>query len=332
MAPIKGPKGPPEPGRTAEYRRSGKQKSFAEERGNPREGERWNMNIEKLENQQDQLRLLNLRVWQKGNMVLSKDWEEDIRRNIYSASKSFTSLAVGIAAREGLLSLDEKLCDAFPKELPEKAGEYLEQATVKDLLTMGLGQDAPYLMGGQRVCMEETDWVRFCLSRPFTHRPGEMFLYSNVGPYLAGVLVQRRCGCRLTDYLMPRLFEPLGIRPTVWEIDPAGYTFGAGGLFLSAGEMLKVGQLLLQNGCWEGRQLVPAEYLKQASQQQIDNGKFGYGFLFWMGDYGSWRADGKYGQTIVMLPRQQAVIVTTAESRDPQMEQKCLDVIVPQLM
>ena len=103
------------------------------------------MNIEKLENQQDQLRLLNLRVWQRGKMLLSKDWEEDIRRNIYSASKSFTSLAVGIAEREGLLSLDEKLCDAFPKELPEKVGEYLEQATVKDLLTMGLGQDAPYL-------------------------------------------------------------------------------------------------------------------------------------------------------------------------------------------
>ena len=68
-------------------------------------------------------------------------------------------------------------------------GEYLEQATVKDLLTMGLGQDAPYLMGGQRVVMKETDWVRYCLDRPFVNRPGEMFLYSNAGPYLAGVLV-----------------------------------------------------------------------------------------------------------------------------------------------
>lgn len=289
------------------------------------------MNIEKLENQQDQLRLLNLRVWQRGKMLLSKDWEEDIRRNIYSASKSFTSLAVGIAEREGLLSLEEKLCDAFPKELPEKVGEYLEQAKVKDLLTMGLGQDAPYLMGGQRVAMEEPDWVRYCLARPFVHRPGEVFLYSNAGPYLAGVLVQRRCGCTLTDYLLPRLFEPLGIRPTVWEIDPAGYTFGAGGLFLSAGEMLKVGQLLLQNGCWEGRQLVPADYLIRASGKQIDNGKYGYGYLFWKGAYDSWRADGKYGQMIVILPRQQAVIVTTAESRDPRMEEKCLDVIVPQL-
>lgn len=130
---------------------------------------------------------------------------------------------------------------------------------------------------------------------------------------------------------MPRLFEPLGIRPTVWETDPAGYTFGAGGLFLSAGEMLKVGQLLLQNGRWEGRQLIPVDYLKRASEKQIDNGKYGYGYLFWKGAYDSWRADGKYGQMIVILPRQQAVIVTTAESRDPRMEGKCLDIIVPQL-
>lgn len=287
--------------------------------------------IEELEKQQDHLRLLNLRVWQDGEMIVSKDWEEDIRRNVYSVSKSLTSLAVGIAEKEGLLSLDEKLCEAFRKDVPADAGEHLRQATVKDLLTMGLGQDGPYMMGGQRVRMRERDWVRYCLSRPFVHRPGENFLYSNAGPYLAGILVQRRCGCTLTDYLMPRLFEPLGIRPTVWEIDPDGYTFGSSGLFLCAGEMMKVGQLLLQEGCWEGSQLVPAEYLRQAAKKQIDNGQYGYGYLFWKGAYHSWRADGQFGQLIVILPEQKAVFVTTAESRDPEMVQKCMEAIVPQL-
>lgn len=289
------------------------------------------MNIQELEQQQESLRLLNLRVWQNGTLLLKKDWEGDIRRNLYSASKSFTSMAVGIAREEGLLSLDEKLCEVFPREIPPDPGENLKMATVRDLLTMGLGQDQPYLMGEQRVRMEETDWVRYCLSRPFVKKPGEEFLYSNTGPYLAGILVQRRSGCTLTEYLLPRLFAPLGIRPTVWEIDPRGYTFGAGGLFLSAEEMLRVGCLLLQEGNWKGRQLIPGAYLKEASGVQMENGKEGYGYLFWRGSGNSWRADGKYGQMIIVIPEKQAVIVTTAESRNPRLENICMKALLPQL-
>ncbi len=289
------------------------------------------MDIQLLEEQQADLRLLNLLVWQNGSLLFRRDWEPDIRRNIYSASKSFTSLAVGIAVREGLLSLEERLCEAFPREIPEDPSEFLQKATVRDLLTMGLGQDQAYLMGGQRVAMEETDWVRFCLSRPFSFAPGSRFLYSNTGPYLAGVLVQRRSGCSLTEYLQPRLFDPLGIRRTVWEIDPQGYTFGAGGLFLSAKELLLVGRLLLSEGNWNGKSLVPAEYIQKAGSRQIENDREGYGYLFWRGSYGSFRADGKYGQMIVVIPDRQAVVVTTAESRCSDLEKVCLDVIYPQL-
>ena len=290
------------------------------------------MNIEKLENQQDQLRLLNLRVWQRGKILLSKDGEEDIRRNIYSASKSFTSLAVGIAEREGLLSLDEKLCDAFPKELPEKVGEYLEQATVKDLLTMGLGQDAPYLMGGQRVAMEEPDWVRYCLARPFVHRPGEVFLYSNAGPYLAGVLVQRRAGCDLVSYLTPRLFDHLGITRPTWEVDPQGYTFGAGGLFFTLSELHTFGQFYLQNGLWNGRQLLSPAWVKESTTKQVENGQQGYGYLFWGGPQGTFRADGKYGQLSILCRDKDAVITVVAECRDvPSLMDAIFDELYPQL-
>lgn len=279
-----------------------------------------------------ELRLLNLRVWKEGTLVLSKDYDSEMRRNQYSASKSFTSAAVGIALGEGLLSLEERLVDAFPKEVPECAGENLQKATVRDLLTMGLGQGKGYLMGEQRPFLQEEDWVRYALSLPFEYAPGEKFVYNNVGPYLAGVLVQRRSGCDLVSYLTPRLFAPMGIQRPTWETDPQGFTFGAGGLFLCVTELLKFGRLLLQKGRWDGRQLVPEAYLKEAAKKQIENGEQGYGYLFWRGERDSFRADGKYGQYALVFPEEDAVICTNAELLD---QRKLLDFLMecqPQLL
>lgn len=279
-----------------------------------------------------ELRLLNLRVWKEGALVLSKDYDSEMRRNQYSASKSFTSAAVGIALGEGLLSLEERLVDAFSKEVPECAGENLQKATVRDLLTMGLGQGKGYLMGEQRPFLQEEDWVRYALSLPFEYAPGEKFVYNNVGPYLAGVLVQRRSGCDLVSYLTPRLFAPMGIQRPTWETDPQGFTFGAGGLFLCVTELLKFGRLLLQRGRWDGRQLVPEAYLKEAAKKQIENGEQGYGYLFWRGERDSFRADGKYGQYALVFPEEDAVICTNAELLD---QRKLLDFLMerqPQLL
>ncbi|HJA93359.1 MAG TPA: beta-lactamase family protein [Candidatus Eisenbergiella merdipullorum] len=290
------------------------------------------MDIREIDQYAEEMRILNLRVCRDGEVIVKKDWDEEMRRNQYSASKSFTSAAVGIACREGLLDLDEKLCDAFVEEIPAQPSENLQKAAVRDLLTMCLGQKEAWLMGGQRPSMKEKDWVRFCLSRPFEAEPGTEFVYNNAGPYLAGILVQRRAGCDLVDYLMPRLFEPLGIRRTVWEVDPCGLTFGAGGLFLCVTELMKFGQLLLQEGSWNGKQLIPAEYIREASRVHADNGAEGYGYLFWRGAYNSYRADGKYGQLAIVLPDKNAVIAVNAESRDAgSMMKRCMDVIVPQL-
>lgn len=290
------------------------------------------MDIREIEYKAEEMRIVNLAVMKDGQVILKRDWDVEMRRNQYSASKSFTSAAVGIAEREGLLGLEEKLCDVFREEVPENPSENLQKATVRDLLTMCLGQDGAYLMGEQRPFMEEKDWVRYSLSRPFTQEPGTCFLYNNVGPYLAGILVQRRAGCDLINYLMPRLFEPMGIRRPTWEMDPFGYSFGAGGLFLCVTELMKFGQLCLQEGEWDGKQLIPRVYMKEAVRKQVENGEDGYGYLFWRGPYDSYRADGKYGQFAIELPEKNAVIAINAESRDAiSMMNCCMDVIVPQL-
>jgi len=284
-----------------------------------KEKERERMDLGKFIECTEHTGILGVKISQNGRDIGKHLWDDECRRNVYSASKSFTSAAVGIAVREGLVSLDEKLVEAFSKDLPGEVNEYLEQATVRDLLTMCLGQEEAQLMGAQRPLYQEEDWVKMCLAFPFTCQPGTKFVYNNVGPYLAGVLVQRRAGCDLVSYLMPRLFRPLGIHRPTWETDPLGYTFGAGGLFLTLSELHKLGLLYLQDGMWDGRQLVPGEWVAESLKAQVPTGHaedYGYGYLFWGGPQGSFRADGKYLQLSIILRDKNAVISTVAECRN----------------
>ena len=263
--------------------------------------------------------ILGVKITQNGEDMGKHLWDEECRRNIYSASKSFTSAAVGIAVKEGLLRLEERLVDAFSEDIPENPNEFLQQATVRDLLTMCLGQQNAELMGGQRPFYQQKDWVRMSLAFPFTECPGKRFLYNNVGPYLAGILVQRRAGCDLVSYLTPRLFEPMGIPRPTWETDPAGNTFGAGGLFLTLSEMHKFGLLYLQKGDWNGKQLRPEKWVDESTRIQVLTGReedYGYGYLFWGGPHGSFRADGKYSQISLILRDKHAVISIVAECRN----------------
>ena len=290
------------------------------------------MDLEKFSAAAEAIGVLGLKVSQHGTVIAHKTWDEECRRNVYSASKSVTSCAVGFAVQEGLLSLEERLVDAFPQDLPEAISENLERATVRDLLTMCLGQEHGELMGAQRPLYKERDWVKLALSFPFTDAPNTKFVYNNVGPYLAGVLVQRRSGCDLVSYLTPRLFEHLGIVRPTWEIDPLGRTFGAGGLFLTLSELHTFGQFYLQNGQWNGKQLLDPEWVKASTSKQVDNGAYGYGYLFWRGANNSYRADGKYGQMSMIFGDRRAVITVTAECRDVDALRRAIyDLLYPQL-
>jgi CubicO group peptidase (beta-lactamase class C family) len=135
-------------------------------------------------------------------------------------------------------------------------------------------------------------------------------------------------GSCLNDYLSPRLYEPLRIQNVEWEKDINGVNFGCSGLYLSAHEVSKVGQLLLSEGKWGDTSLIPREYINKATMKQIDTSKFdepfatadhksGYGYQLWMNSYyGSYRMDGLYGQYVVIIPKNQAVI--TFISNEPE--------------
>ena len=275
------------------------------------------------------LGVLGVKVTQHNE--LKAEWlsEGECRRNIYSATKSFTSCAMGFAIQEGLISLDEKLTDAFADDIPENPDENLKKATVRDLLTMCLGQESGHLMGEQRPLYKEDDWVKMVLSIPFVYEPGTHFVYNNVGPYLAGILVQRRSGTDLVSYLMPRLFKHLEIKRPTWEIDPLGNTFGAGGLFLTLSELHKFGLFYLNKGKWNGKQLLNTAWIEESTKPSDTEQ---YGYLFWRGKYNSYRADGKYSQLSIILPDADAVVSLVAECRNgEELTQAINDLICAQL-
>ncbi len=287
------------------------------------------MELNAIEARADALRLLGLVVAQHGETIYQKTWDMPCRRIIFSASKSFVSCAVGFAVQEQLLGLNERIADLFPEELPDHPGPHLLAATLRDALTMQLGQSRAMLMAAQRVDMPEDDWCRAALAAPFDEAPGTHFVYNNAGPYLAALAVQKRAGCDLVDYLMPRLFTPLGIKRPTWETDPMGRTFGASGLMLSLYELHRLGLLYLQKGQWQGVQLLHPEWIDESSRKQAENGAEGYGFLFWRGKYNSFRADGMYGQFSIVIPGKDAVITTTAESRD---QDRLLDILLEEIV
>ncbi|WP_285107994.1 serine hydrolase domain-containing protein [Promicromonospora sp. MEB111] len=251
---------------------------------------------------------------------------------MFSVSKSFTSTAVGIAVHEGLLTLDDRVVDLLPDDAPADPGPHLGAMRVRDLLTMTTGHSASTMEGIDRtISLPGAGWARAILAQPVEHEPGTRFVYNTGATYLLSAILHRLTGQRLLDYLTPRLLAPLGITHATWEQDPDGIDVGGFGLSVTTEEMAAFGQLYLQGGVWQGQQLVPAEWVAAATAAQVPNGPHdwpdwnqGYGYQFWQCRHGAYRADGAFGQYIVVWPEKDLVLTMTSGLSDLQ---SVLDVV-----
>lgn len=235
---------------------------------------------------------------------------------LFSISKSFTATAIGLAIDEGLLTLDDPVLRFFPAAAPAEVSPHLAAMQVQHLLSMSTGHvedTTPVLHGAA-----DGDWVRAFFSCPVVHPPGTHFLYNTGASYMLAAILHTVTGVTLLEYLQPRLFAPLGIADATWETCPRGINTGGYGLSVPTEAIAKFGQLYLQEGEWQGAQLVPRSWVQAASQAQIANGDDpnndwaqGYGYQFWRCRHGAYRGDGAFGQYCVMLPEQDMVIAIT---------------------
>jgi CubicO group peptidase (beta-lactamase class C family) len=259
-----------------------------------------------------------------GHVVAEGWWKPegpDKPHVMHSLSKSFTSTAVGLAVAEGKLSVDDPVLKFFPEYAPAEPSEKLRAMRVRDLLTMTAGHET------EAKFTTNAPWVQTFLAHPVPHKPGTHFLYNTAGSHMLSAIVQKVTGQTVLDYLRPRLFEPLGIENPEWGSSPQGVTFGGWGLKIRTEDIARFGQLYLQKGKWEGKQLLPASWIEQATAKQVSNGSDpardwdqGYGFQFWRCRHGAYRGDGANGQFCIVMPELDAVIAITADTRDMQAE------------
>jgi CubicO group peptidase (beta-lactamase class C family) len=259
-----------------------------------------------------------------GHVVAEAWWKPESAEKphiLWSLSKSFTSTAVGLAVAEGKLSIDEPVLKFFPDDAPPTPSRHLKAMRVRDLLTMTTGHQDEVKLN------DKTPWVQAFLAHPVPHKPGTHFRYNTPGTYMLSAIVQKVTGKTVVEYLTPRLFEPLGIEKPKWDTSPQGISIGGYGLFIRTADIAKFGQLYLQKGQWQGKQLLPAAWIEQVTSKQVSNGSDpsrdwdqGYGFQFWRCRHGAYRGDGKDGQFCIVLPEQDAVVAITANTRDMQAE------------
>jgi CubicO group peptidase (beta-lactamase class C family) len=267
-----------------------------------------------------------------GHVVAEGWWSPygpDIPHKMFSLSKSFTSTAVGLAIAEGKLSLDNTVLSFFPEDAPTNPSPYLKAMRVRDLLIMSSGQNlstVTRLGDVMRNSAQSGEIItRAFLAAPVEYKPGTLFIYNTPGSYMLSAIVQKATGETVLDYLRPRLFEPLGIENPTWDASPQGITFGGVGLNIRTEDIARFGQLYLQKGEWNGKQLLPASWVETATARQTSNGSEptsdwdqGYGYQFWRCRHGLYRGDGAFGQYCIVMPQQDAVVAITSGTRDMQ--------------
>jgi len=263
-----------------------------------------------------------------GHVVAEGWWapyDRDTPHVLYSLSKSFTSTAVGLAIAEGKLNLDDQVIKFFPDEVPADASVNLRAMRVRDLLRMNTGNqlEAPIRVNFPN--QQTETWTKTFLTHPVPFKPGTHFLYNSPATYMLSAIVQKVTGMTVLDYLRPRLFEPLGFKQPTWVASPQGITAGAYGLSIRTEEIARFGELYLHKGMWNGKQLIPAAWVDQATSVQTSNGSAptsdwdqGYGYQFWRSRHNSFRGDGAFGQYCMVIPELDAVVAITSGVRDMQ--------------
>jgi CubicO group peptidase (beta-lactamase class C family) len=244
---------------------------------------------------------------------------DDIRRDVFSVSKTVTSLAVGMLAGDGALSLDDPVLAHLPG-LADTAAPGSEKITVGHLLRMTAGN-------GYRWADDDADHpgdpARDFLATALVAEPGSTYLYRGGNTYVLGRVVHAITGLDLRDFLLPRLFEPLGIRNPQWLRCPLGFPLGAIGLQLRTSEITRIAQLLLHGGTCDRGRLVSADYVARMTADTTDTGRAEpdnrtYGLHAWLcARDGAWRMDGIYGQFGIVLPGHHACVSVTAHYLGP---------------
>lgn len=253
--------------------------------------------------------------------ILSETYYEPYQRNtlhrMFSITKSFVSLAIGLLEEEGKLSLDDTIVSHFPEKIPAGGVHpYMEQLTIRDMLRMATCHEKTTYK-----TLKKADWISTFFEVAPTHVPGTCFSYDTSSTHTLSGLVEKLTGMKLLDYLRVKFLNELDFSKDAYCLtDPVGVSMGGSGLMATPYDLLKVMYVISRNGNYNGKQLLPQRYLKLATSKQIDNyGKGptleemqGYGYQFWCTRNNGFVCYGMGGQLALYVPDKDIILITTA--------------------
>ncbi len=244
-----------------------------------------------------------------------KPFDMDYWHVTHSMCKSVTGMAIGLLVYEGKIKLDDKIEDIFGKKGPLQIF-FSKGLTVRHLLTMSSGVEF-----NESGSVLVNDWRKQFLESQTKFTPGTAFEYNSMNSYMLSAIVTEVTGESMFDYLKPRIFEPLGIKRVYWESCPQNINKGGWGMYLRAEDMAKLGQLYLNKGMYDGKQILPEEWVEEATQVHMATGEVtapGYGFQLWTSSsrLGAYTFNGMLGQNVYIFPDVNMMVVTNAGNED----------------
>ncbi len=243
-----------------------------------------------------------------GKVIADCRWEPyipDYPYTLFSLTKSYNATAVALAIDAGLMSLDSKVVSFFPECDKLDLDEKMREMTVRHCLTMTSGYYENISGSGVWSQMNE-NWVETFLQLPLSYTPGSHYVYNSGSSHIMSAIISRATGQSSRDYLMDRLFLPMGIEDVRWDTDHQGNSCGGWGLNLCAEDTIKFAQLYLQEGVWNGKRLLPEWWVRQCGQNYekpyANDDGIGYGYQFWNLADGTYFGAGAFGQYVVIMP------------------------------
>ena len=275
--------------------------------------------LERAEQEIDALH--SFMVIRKGKNIAQGWWDPYDAKTphvMHSLSKSFTSTAIGFLYDEGKIKLEDRVLSFFPEYKKEPTNWQWNAMRIRDLLTMNTGHIEEPMVWSQ-----PNNWASFFLSSEVPLGPGTHFKYNSAATYMLAVILEKITGEHLVDYLTPRLFKPLNIEKPHWDVSPDGINTGGWGLSITTEDIAKLGQFYLQEGKWNGQQILSKKWVEMATSKQVANGSDpnndwnqGYGFQFWRCRHNAFRGDGAMGQFCIVVPEKELVIAITSGTYD----------------
>ena len=293
-------------------------------------------------------RMQSLLIVRNGFLVLEEyfnKWTADRLHILQSVTKSFTSALIGMAIAEGeIKGVDEKILDFFPDmEDIANMDERKANIRIKDLLTMRSGvdyhengQDSPHF----QLNRTPTGWDKFYLDRPMRGEPGKNFNYDSGGVILLSAILKSRTGTHADVYAENTFFKSLGIEKKFWAKNQEGHPHTGGGLALRTRDMARFGLLYLNKGKWEGKQVIPEDWIQKSFTKHVDFGNqgqdvVGYGYLWWIqkpdplgnGEEYIYAARGAQGQYIFVVPEHDMVVAINADTKSGEQQRNIVNIL-----